>query len=262
MGAQAALADSTVEGLYSNAVIAEPDGPGPRVCLAPGFEVHLLALREEAHFQRWGLIDSTQTEDDPTDSPAKHPTEVRGRRERGVEQGVCARGRLRRVPHGRHLRAPPGHGAGPRGRPQGGGGARLQLPLALRHGPGRGGPAGARQGPCLPPRHRARGQERQDRRPHGAGWGVDSGLDVRWGVGVVRQHLIHLHARARTQKLFGENSVHCIIYWIDDRGAWAVLKDTSGPLHDGRLGKGKRNLWNFCWLAGLRGWVWLAALTD
>jgi hypothetical protein len=39
MGAQAALADSTVEGLYTNAVIAEPDGPGPTVCLAPGFEV-------------------------------------------------------------------------------------------------------------------------------------------------------------------------------------------------------------------------------
>lgn len=38
-GAQAALADSTVEGLYNNLVVAEPDGPGPRVRLAPGFEV-------------------------------------------------------------------------------------------------------------------------------------------------------------------------------------------------------------------------------
>lgn len=39
LGQQAALADSTVEGLYTNLVKAEPDGPGPHVHLAPGFEV-------------------------------------------------------------------------------------------------------------------------------------------------------------------------------------------------------------------------------
>lgn len=41
LGQEAALADSTVEGLYTNLVKAEPDGPGPRVRLAPGFEVRV-----------------------------------------------------------------------------------------------------------------------------------------------------------------------------------------------------------------------------
>lgn len=30
--------------------------------------------------------------------------------------------------------------------------------------------------------------------------------------------------------------MHCIIYWINDRGAFAVLKEASGPIYDGRYG--------------------------
>lgn len=34
-------------------------------------------------------------------------------------------------------------------------------------------------------------------------------------------------------KLFGENSIHCIIYWVNDKGAFCVVKDAAGPLETG-----------------------------
>lgn len=30
--------------------------------------------------------------------------------------------------------------------------------------------------------------------------------------------------------------MHCIIYWINDSGAFAVLKEASGPIYDGMYG--------------------------
>lgn len=206
LGQQAALADSTVEGLYTNAVMAEPDGPGPRVRLAPGFEVRACVC---VRVCRYGghLVVSIMTQIIITNPAYAHMQKYEG-----AGSGEASKEFAHEAGYDAYLT-----------------GAIFVRLRAMGPDPA----AVARE---------AAGRVFTYRSLFGLSL---VGEDPRMHP---KDHVFHLGIAPEAKgvktddlmKLFGENSIHCIVYWVNDTGAFCVVKDAAGPLETGAFSVGVR----------------------